>query len=177
MKDQDPPQPQAATGASSTPQPGYAEALRQKFIERAEFSSATQLAVAFHEAMTGAKIGEPTLPHQQQEARFQALSDLREVKAFTQAAGAEMARMYMVLDGLALRFAAQISRVDLGASQGRAAAADLERVGRLLDMLVKVTKEGRLCLGASNSLAQDLRALSFGGEVVGAGAVDGDLPD
>jgi hypothetical protein len=177
-------QQQQGAGSASSPagqkaQVGYAEVMRQRFIERAEFSSPKELAVAFHEAMTGAKLGEPTLPHQKQAARFQALADIQEVKAFTTAAGAETARMYMVLDGLALRFAAQISRVDLGASQGRAAAADLERVGRLLDMVLKVTKEARLCLGASNMLAQDLRALSFGGEVNGggAGAVGDDSPD
>ena len=78
-------------------------------------------------------------------------------------------RSDLVLDGLALRFAAQISRVDLGASQGRTAAADLDRVSKLLDMVVKVTKEARLCLGASNMLAHDLRALGFGGEAVGGG--------
>ncbi len=72
--------------------------------------------------------------------------------------------MYLLLDGLALRLSAQIARIDLGASQGRVAAADLERVGKLLDMVVKVTKEARLCLGASNMLAQDMRALGFGGE-------------
>jgi hypothetical protein len=157
----------AASASSPTgdeAQVGYAGVIRQRFIERAEFSNPKELAVAFHEAMTGAKLGEPTLPHQQQVARFQALSDVREVKAFTQAAGAEMARMYMVLDGLALRFGAQVSRVDLGASQGRAAAADLERAGKLVDMLLKVTKEARICLGASNLLAHDLRALGFGGE-------------
>jgi hypothetical protein len=105
-----------------------------------------------------------------QSSGMRHLSDVREVKAFTQAAGAEMTRMYMALDGLALRFGAQVSRVDLGASQGRAAAADLERAGKLVDMLLKVTKEARLCLGASNILAHDLRALGFGGESVGGGS-------
>lgn len=159
----------ASSPAGQKAQGGYAEVIRQRFIERAEFRNPKDLAVAFHEAMAGAKLGEPTLPRAQQEARFQALADLREVKAFTQAAGAEMARMYLVLDGVALRLAAQLSRIDLGASQGRAAAADLERVGKLLDMVLKVTKEARLCLGASNMLAHDLRALGFGGEAVGGG--------
>jgi hypothetical protein len=163
----------ASSPAGQKARVGYAEVIRQRFIERAEFSSPKELAVAFHEAMAGAKLGEPTLPRQQQEARFQALADIHEVKAFTKAAGAEMARMYLVLDGLALRFAAQLSRVDLGANQGRAAAADLERVGKLLDMVLKVTKEARLCLGASNMLAHDLRALGFGGEAVGGS----DSPD
>lgn len=161
----------ASSPAGQEARVGYAEVIRRRFMERAEFNSPKELAVAFHEAMTGAKRGEPTLPRDQQEARFQALADIQEVKAFTKAAGAEMARMYLLVDGLALRFAAQLSRIDLGASQGRAAAADLERVGKLLDMVLKVTKEARLCLGASNLLASDLRALGFGG---GAGAVDGD---
>jgi len=158
----------ASSPAGQEAQVGYAEVIRQRFMaRRAEFNSPKELAVAFHEAMTGAKRGEPTLPRDQQEARFQALADIQEVKAFTKAAGAEMARMYLVMDGLALRFAAQLSRIDLGASQGRAADANLERVGKLLEMVLKVTKEARLCLGASNMLAQDMRALGFGGEAVG----------
>ena len=153
----------------------YAEVIRQQFAESPQFKSPAELAAKFHEILLGR--GKPTLSGQQQQARYHALADIQEVKAFTKAAGAEMARMYLVLDGLALRFAAQLSRTDLGASQGRAAAADLERVGKLSDMVLKVTKEARLCLGASNMLAQDMRALGFGGEAVGAGAVDSDLPD
>jgi hypothetical protein len=146
-------------------QGGYAEVIRQQFAENPQFKSPAELAARFHEALIGK--GQPTLSGKQQQARYQALADLREVRAFTTAAGAEMARTYFVLDGLASRFAAQIARVDLGASQGRAASADLERVGRLLEMVVKCQKEARLCLGASNMMAQDMRALGFSGEVGG----------
>lgn len=177
-------QQQQGAGSTSSPagqkaQGGWGETIRQALSENPRFKSPSDLALRFHEVMTGAKRGEPTLPRQQQEARLKALADIQEVRAFTTAAGAEMARMYLVLDGLALRFAGEITRVDLGASQGRAAAADLERVTKLLDMVLRVSREARLCLGASNSLAQDLRALNFGGEVDGggAGAVGDDSPD
>lgn len=158
---------QAAASASSPTgdeaQGGYAKVIRQQFAENPQFKSPAELAAKFHEALIGR--GEPTLPRQQQEARFQALADLREVRTFTTAAGVELARTYLVLDGLSLKFAAQIARVELGS--GREGTRDLERVAKLLELVVKCQKEARLCLGASAVMAQDLRAFGFEGEAEG----------
>ena len=79
----------------------------------------------------------------------------------------------MVLEGVALRFAAQIARVDLGAGRGQVAVRDLERVGKLLELVVKCQKEARLCLSASAVLSQDLRAFGFVGEVQDGSADSG----
>lgn len=150
----------AASASSPTGQKaqvGYAEVIRQQFAENPQFKSPAELAAKFHECLVGR--GAPTLSSQQQQARYYALADVHEVRTFSRAAGAELARTYLVLDGLSLKFAAQIARIDLGAGQGQAAVRDLERVGRLLELVVKCQRESRLCLSASAVLSQDLRAL------------------
>ena len=129
------------------------------------------MAAKFHEVLLGR--GKSTLLSRQQ-TRSHALADIQQVRKFTKAAGAELSRTYMVLEGVALRFAAQIARVDLGASQGHVAVRDLERVGKLLELVVKCQKEARLCLSSAAVLSQDLRAFGFIGEAVGGSPHSGE---
>lgn len=164
MQDQGTPTPQQVDGDPA----GYAQVIRRQFLEAPQFRSPAELAAKFHEALLGR--GAPTLSSQQQQARYNDLANLSEVRVFTKAAGAELARTYLVLEGLSLKFAAQIARIDLAASQGQAAARDLDRAAKLLDLVLRCTREGRLTLGASNAMSQDMRAYGFAGATVDEGS-------
>jgi hypothetical protein len=141
---------------------GYAQTLRQRLADNPEYRTPAEFAATFHDALVG--FGQ-ALPKAEQEARFERLADLRELGVVTAAAGQELARHYMVLDGLATRYALAVQRIN----PETASARDLEKAARHVELALKAGKAARQTLAASVMLAQDLRVLGLGRDLAEVG--------
>lgn len=68
-----------------------------------------------------------------------------------------MARHYMLLDALALRFAWHVT-------QARPEREDAGKAGKWLDLATKASREARRCLALAGELSQDVRAVAYLGK-------------
>lgn len=67
-----------------------------------------------------------------------------------------MARPYMLLDAVALRFAWHIT-------QSEPEREDASKAGKWLDLMTKASRVARRCLALAGELSQDARAVNYHG--------------
>ena len=116
-----------------------------------EFSGPADFAAQAHQALLG---WGQTLSDAEQRLRFEQLAAVDDPTAFAKAAGQEMARHYMLLDALALRFAWHVT-------QARPEREDAGKAGKWLDLATKASREARRCLALAGELSQDTRAAAY----------------
>lgn len=119
-----------------------------------EFTGPADFAAQAHQALLG---WGQTLSDAEQRLRFERLAAVDDPAAFARAAGLEMARHYMLLDAVALRFAWHIT-------QSRPEREDAGKAGKWLDLMTKASREARRCLALAGELSQDVRAVGYLGK-------------
>lgn len=119
-----------------------------------EFTGPADFAAQAHQALLG---WGQTLSDAEQRMRFERLAAVDDPAAFAKAAGQEMARHYMLLDALALRFAWHVT-------QSRPEREDAGKAGKWLDLATKASREARRCLALAGELSQDVRAVGYLGK-------------
>ena len=124
-----------------------------------EFTGQADFAAQAHQALLG---WGQTLSDEAQRLRFDKLAAVDDPVTFAKAAGQEMARHYMMLDALALRFAWHVTK-------SHPEREDPAKAGKWLDLATKASREARRCLALAGELSQDVRAVGR----LGRGA-DGD---
>ena len=120
-----------------------------------EFTSPADFAAQAHQALLG---WGQTLSDEAQRTRFEKLASVDDPAAFARAAGQEMARHYMLLDALALRFAWHVT-------QSKPEREDPAKAGKWLDLATKASREARRCLALAAELSQDTRAVGYMGKI------------
>lgn len=149
MQDQGTPQQMTTPPADQVD--GYAATLRHRFRDAPEFTTPSEFAAAFSEVLVGWGQSQPLA---EQEARFKRLANLHEVATLSNAAGSELARHFMLLDALTVRFARHVATVDPNKGDRP------ERVAKWVDLTIKASKEARRCLAAAVLISQDLKVVS-----------------
>lgn len=153
MTTQDQQKQSCQTGAPDIQaQGGY---VCQQWQSSPEFTGPADFAAQAHQALLG---WGQTLSDEAQRTRFEKLASVDDPAAFARAAGQEMARHYMLLDALALRFAWHVT-------QSKPEREDPAKAGKWLDLATKASREARRCLALAAELSQDTRAVGYMGKI------------